>query len=486
MDSNAHTLVLDVGKSNAKLVLFNAEGDVIARRVRANRSVQTPHYLALGLDALQAWVLESVPTLPEHARIGRIGITTHGAAFCAVNGSGLALPAIDYEWDGYGDLRADYASRIDGFETTGTPLLPLGLNAGLQLYWLQQTQPEAWQGIEAWLPYPQYWAWWFTGVAVNEVSSLGCHTHLWQPARNRFAPWAVREGLVERFPPLRRAHEAIGPVRPALAERLGLPAGCVVHAGLHDSNACLARHLHALPGASVVSTGTWCVVMTPGVTGSERALDPAREQLLNQSIEGRPVPTARFMGGREFAHLCHGADPALATERALHEVLEAGWLVLPGHDAGPAASFGQAGEIVRGDQPMGSAPQVVPLHLRPALAAMYCAMMTTRILFDLLPPALRGHPQRSDALSVVVLEGPLADNPAYAAALSALLAPLAVVRSQDEVEGTARGAWLSTRWAMPSHGRDAYASVPPPTAQVSHSLLQRFRQWSTAADEALV
>ena len=30
MNRHPHTLVLDIGKSNAKLVLFNAEGDVLA------------------------------------------------------------------------------------------------------------------------------------------------------------------------------------------------------------------------------------------------------------------------------------------------------------------------------------------------------------------------------------------------------------------------------------------------------------------------
>ena len=486
MGSGTHTLVLDIGKSNAKLVLFNAEGDVLARRVQANASVEADGYTALGTEALRAWLLDAMPTLPERRQIGRIGITTHGAAFCAIGEHGLALPPMDYEWDGYGSWRERYTALLDGFEVTGSPQLPLGLNAGLQLYWLQQNRPQDWARLRHWLPYPQYWAWWLTGAVANEATSLGCHTHLWQPARNAFAPWAVRQGLTERFAPLRLAHETLGPLRPELATALGLPAGCQVHVGLHDSNACLARHLHALPGASVVSTGTWTVIMAPGVPADTLTLDPLRDQLFNQSIEGKPVPTARFMGGREFAHLCHGADPALATERALHEVLEAGWLALPGSDAGPNTLFGQAGEIVRGDQPMGVAPQVVPLHLRPALAALYCAMMTTRILLDLLPPALRAHAPQGDDASVVILEGPLADNPAYAAALSALLAPLAVVRSQDEVEGTARGAWLSTRWAMPPHGRDAYASVPPPAAPVVQRLQERFRRWSTVADDALV
>ena len=50
-------------------------------------------------------------------------------------------------------------------------------------------------------------------------------------------------------------------LRPELASRLGLSPDTVVKVGAHDSNACLARYLHTMPGATVVSTGTWVVVM---------------------------------------------------------------------------------------------------------------------------------------------------------------------------------------------------------------------------------
>ena len=459
MDSNAHTLVLDIGKSNAKLVLFNAEGDVLARRAQANAPVEVDGYTALGTETLQAWLLEALPTLPERRQIGRIGITTHGAAFCAIDDEGLALPPMDYEWDGYGPWRDRYTALLDGFEVTGSPLLPLGLNAGLQLYWLQQNRPVAWARVRHWLPYPQYWAWWLTGVAANEATSLGCHTHLWQPARNAFAPWAVRQGLTERFAPLRLAPEALGPLRPELAATLGLAPDGRVHVGLHDSNACLARHLHALPGASVVSTGTWTVIMAPGVPADALTLDPLRDQLFNQSVEGKPVPTARFMGGREFAHLCHGADPSLATLRALRDVIDAGWTALPEDSAQPGAAHGRVAELRQGERRVGNRPGEVPLHLRPALGAWYCALMTAQTLRELLPLG-----QTTEAAHTVVLEGPMADNPAFVTALAALLAPMRLLRSVDKVEGTARGAWLSTRWDEPAGEGARYAEVPLPDA----------------------
>ena len=469
MYANAHTLVLDIGKSNAKLVLFTADGEVMVRRVQGNASEAAQGYTALGTRGLHNWLLQAMPTLPERRFIGRICVTTHGAAFCALGKQSLVLPPIDYEWDGYGIWRTRYAALIDAFDITGAPLLNQGLNAGLQLYWLQQNRPEAWAQIQHWVPYPQYWAWWLCGEVASEATSLGCHTHLWRPTHHTFAPWAMRQGLVQRFAPLRLAHEVLGKVRPELARSLGLSDQCRVHVGLHDSNACLARHLRAQPGASVISTGTWTVVMSPSANAQHMRLDPARDQLLNLSVLGRPVPTARFMGGREFAHLCHGADPALATVPLLLEVLSAGWTVLPVDPVQSGQAHGRVAQVCLGDTCFGNEPERVPLHWRPALAAWYCALVTAQMVQALTPA-------QSPLVQPLIVEGPMALNTAYVTALAAILSPRLLSRSLDEVEGTARGAWLTAHWTQPTASM-RYAPVEVPDDAVIASIQAAWTQW---------
>ncbi|TGR16999.1 carbohydrate kinase, partial [Mesorhizobium sp. M8A.F.Ca.ET.197.01.1.1] len=88
-----------------------------------------------------------------------------------------------------------------------------------------------------------------------------------------------------------------------------------------DSNASLLPHLVSeQPPFSVVSTGTWVVSMAVG--GRKVELDPARDTLVNVNALGDPVPSARFMGGREFSLLTEGqrqdwteADVAAALAR---------------------------------------------------------------------------------------------------------------------------------------------------------------------------
>jgi sugar (pentulose or hexulose) kinase len=120
--------------------------------------------------------------------------------------------------------------------------------------------------------------------------------------------------LGRRVPPQRHAREALGPVTEEWITRTGLPRDCVVLCGLHDSNsALLAARGHAeivTNDATVLSTGTWFVAMrspAAGTTVDTSALAEARDCLINVDVQGAPIPSARFMGGRE-AELLAGLD----------------------------------------------------------------------------------------------------------------------------------------------------------------------------------
>ena len=110
---------------------------------------------------------------------------------------------------------ADYDAARPPFAETGTPRLPIGLNLGAQLFWQaagisRQNSPR----VARILMYPQYWAYRLTGVLANEVTSLGCHTDLWNSAPGDFSTLVDRQGWRQLMPPLRRASDRLGPVLP--------------------------------------------------------------------------------------------------------------------------------------------------------------------------------------------------------------------------------------------------------------------------------
>jgi sugar (pentulose or hexulose) kinase len=462
------TLVVDIGKSHAKLLIVDCAGAVVERHGRDNASVPSAlGYPALDIAGLGDWMAQAVRGSRYTAQCTRVIASTHGAAVVGLADDGVAWPPMDYEFDGYVHddapgqetsgvaLAQAYARVRDAFALTLSPDLPAGLNMARQLYWVQHRHPQAWAQTRCLLPYAQYWAWWLSGVAASERSSLGCHTQLWQPQEGAFTPLAVAQGWATLFAPLRCAWEVLGPVRPTLAHAWGLPANCQVHVGVHDSNACLARTLasaqaDALPttraarGASpaqaltVVSSGTWTVLMAPGAPTA--ALRADRDMLCNVDVLGRATPTARFMGGREFAHLLDGAAPDAGTPADLQNLLATQTMALPSFARHGGPFMDREGLVMRGTQHLpGGLSQWLSAGERAALAALYCAQVTAWLVRSLW--ADTALPTRA-----VVVEGPLAHNALYLSVLQALLPDHICQASTDAMEGTARGAWLLCHW----------------------------------------
>ena len=293
--------VVDIGKTRSKLSLWAADGRRLAERDHLNASAaRVP--AQLDLAGIEAWLKRALAEAAREAEIAAIVPVGHGAAAVLMDGD-APVAALDYEADPPRNVAAAYEALRDPFEATLSPRLPGGLNLGAQFHWLERLYPAVWpRGGQA-LLWPQYWAWMLSGERASEVTSLGCHSDLWRPAERRFSDLARGRGWAERLGPLRHAADVLGQVRPALAAELGLPQRCVVHCGLHDSNAALhaARGLPELAGRpfAVVSTGTWVISMAVGGAGP-RAYDPAEDMLANVDVDSRPVPTARFMGGRDY------------------------------------------------------------------------------------------------------------------------------------------------------------------------------------------
>ncbi|MEO8722276.1 MAG: FGGY family carbohydrate kinase [Sphingobium sp.] len=221
-----------------------------------------------------------------------------GAPFC---------PPIDYEQPIPPEILAKYRTERDDFSLTGSPALPQGLNMGSQLYWLTQTHPLM-MARATLLPWAQYWAWFLTGNAVTEATSLGCHSDLWCPAQACYSPMARRLGWADQFAPLVSPDHVVGHLKPDVVAATGLPADVQVLTGLHDSNAALlaARGFPQIARneATVLSTGTWFIAMRlPAQPVGTATLPEARDCLVNVDAYGQPVPSARFMGGREIETL---------------------------------------------------------------------------------------------------------------------------------------------------------------------------------------
>lgn len=319
--------VIDIGKTNAKTVLH----DLSEHRDLAVRSVPNPvrtdgPYQHHDADALFDFVVDSLAAFAVEHAIDAISIAAHGACAVLVGENELVLPILDYEHPLEGS--EDYDRIRPPFAETLSPAMANGLNVGRQLFWLQKRFPAEFARARHILPYPQYWAWRLTGIAVYEPTGLGCHTDLWAPREGALSSLVPHIGWSALFPPRRSAFDVLGPLKPELATRIGIQGRAVpVTCGIHDSNASLLPHLLAMPEPfTVLSTGTWVVSFAIG--GRPVTLDAARNTLAYVDVFGRPVPSALFMGGREFDMLTDHA-PETPDEATVARVIEGGLMVLP-------------------------------------------------------------------------------------------------------------------------------------------------------------
>jgi sugar (pentulose or hexulose) kinase len=408
--------VLDIGKTNAKVLvvdLVTGAEDVLARTPNAvRRDGPYPYH---DLDMLWGFALSGLK-LAALREVDAVSITTHGAACVLVDeAGGLALPMLDYEHGGPDTLAAEYEAVRPGFGETGSPRLPVGLNLGAQVFWLSRAFPDRFAKVRHVLMLAQYWSFRLSGVAASEATSLGCHTDLWNPWEGRFSSLVGRMGWERLFPPVRKAAEVLGPVLPSVAEATGLLAGRPVLCGIHDSNASLVPHLAEAP-CGVLSTGTWMIVMALG--GRPVELDAARDVLVNVNALGQPVPTARFMGGREMEEIMGGriVEPS---EGDLLGVLGGCAMAMPSlhPDTGPfpGKRFGWIG-----GEPEGGG--------RMAAASFYAALMGAECL-DL-----------AGAEGPVIVEGAFGGNLAFLRMLAT--ATGRVVRGSGQGAGTGLGAAL--------------------------------------------
>jgi len=344
------TIVLDVGKTLSKLSLWTSEGQLLERRTRAN-----PRDGTLDTAGIEGWIEATLREFSGLAHVGSLIPVGHGAAAVVLRDGKLVQAPLDYEAPIPERIRAKYEALRDPFPNTGSPALPLGLNLGAQLFYQESLHPTLFTGRAMVLPWPQYWSWLLSGVAASEVTSLGCHTDLWNPLTGSHSDLSVSRGWAQHLAPLKSAGAILGPLLPQWASRTGLPPDTQIYCGIHDSNAALhaARGFPQIAGhpATVLSTGTWFVAMrilnqhgrntdgsapTAGDAFDMATLPADRDCLVNVDALGSPVPSARFMGGREI-ELLTGLDtrrldlqpdqPALLD--AVGRVLARGARVLP-------------------------------------------------------------------------------------------------------------------------------------------------------------
>lgn len=415
--------VLDVGKTNLKVLVATADGQPVEAVSRSHDLLRPAPYPSIDIDAVVSWFLDILSEFAQRHRIRALIATGHGGGGVLIDDHGPVLPMMDYEAvtpqavDESYNLEAPPYSEV--FCRTGSGAMQLAK----QLLWQAEHNPVAFRKARYFLTTPQYVAWALGGRPASEISQVAAQGHLWDPRAERFSSVVRRHGWDRLFPAFAKAGEVLGHLAPELARRIGLPRDVEVLCGVHDSNANLFRYKAAgMANRAILSTGTWMIAFERSCP-LER-LDSTRAMVSNVDVDGRPIASTLTKTGREYARL--GGDELVADSEviaALPAVLARGTLPLPSfaeHD-GLFAGSANRGRII-GAQPANAAE-------RRAIAALYAAFTAHTCLSYL------------DSCAPIVVDGGFATNVPFGRLLAGLRPgqPLAMSRSKD---GTALGAAL--------------------------------------------
>ena len=277
--------VFDIGKTNKKVFLWSTAFEIVFEKQQTfDEIVDEDGFACEDLAALQQWIIDTFTELfqmPEFELIG-LNFSAYGASFVYVNGAGDPVAPL------YNYLKPvstpfpykDFGGENEFARKTASPILG-NLNSGLQVY--ESTFRPFWSEVFKALHFPNYLASLFTGRLVSEITSIGCHTALWDFDAGQYHPWVSK--IEDKLAPISTESSL---------EIDGIHYGL----GLHDSSAALVPYLRSISDNFVLlSTGTWCIAMHPFNESPLHADELANDVLCYLQPNGKPVKASRLFGG---------------------------------------------------------------------------------------------------------------------------------------------------------------------------------------------
>ncbi len=286
--------IFDIGKTNKKVFLFDED-----YKIRFEKSVHLQEindedgFPCEDIHALTQWVQDSFTELLalKEFEIKAVNVSAHGASFVHIDEAGTPVtPLYNYLKPFPEELKKKFYSAYGGEDEfariTASPVLG-HLNSGMQLYWLKYERAKIFKQIKYSLHLPEYISYLFSGQPASGITSIGCHTNLWDFTSNHYHAWVAKETILNKLAPLKSSNKADH-----------TNTSCKVGIGLHDSSAALIPYLQYFKEPFILlSTGTWSISLNPFNHSVLTPEELKQDCLSYLSYDGHPVKAARLFAG---------------------------------------------------------------------------------------------------------------------------------------------------------------------------------------------
>nr|WP_315241643.1 FGGY-family carbohydrate kinase [uncultured Flavobacterium sp.] len=288
--------IFDIGKTNKKVFLFDENYKIVwEKSVNLDETVDEDGFPCENIDVLKKWILERLSEIKElnNYVLKAINFSTYGASFVYIDEEGNSLtPLYNYLKDYPEELKNGFYKKYKGEEVfavkTASPVLG-SLNSGMQIYRLKEEKPELFEKVKYCLHLPQYLSFLLTGEAYTDITSIGCHTNLWNFKKMKYHKWLKNEGIKEKLPP-------IHPGRDVIKKENDLAVGI----GLHDSSSAIIPYtINFTEPFVLLSTGTWSISLNPFNNKSLTFEELKNDCLCYMQYTEKPVKAARLFSGNE-------------------------------------------------------------------------------------------------------------------------------------------------------------------------------------------
>ncbi|OQP63619.1 FGGY-family carbohydrate kinase [Niastella populi] len=291
--------IFDIGKTNKKLFLFDEQYNIVLEKSEQFAEITDEDGDACeNLAALTQWVLTCLHDVfhDNKYQVRALNFSTYGASFVHIDKEGKTVaPLYNYLKPYPAALQEGFYKKYGGEISfsihTASPILG-NLNSGMQLYRLKHQHPALFEKIHYSLHLPQYMSFLVTGRAYSDITSIGCHTGLWNFPQNHYHEWIYREAINEKLANIFPSDQLM----PSQFQGEALLTGV----GLHDSSAALIPYLfHFTAPFVLLSTGTWCISLNPFNQTRLTYEELQQDCLCYMEYRGKPIKASRLFAGYE-------------------------------------------------------------------------------------------------------------------------------------------------------------------------------------------
>src|SRR5260370_22560363 len=188
--------IFDVGKTNKKLFLFDENYKIVYERSACLAEITDEDgFPCENLESLRSFIFDSLNEISKlkEFKVKAVNFSAYGASLVFVDKEGSSLtPLYNYlkplpeklsqqlyhEHGGEKQFAADTASPVLG-----------SLNSGLVLFKLKKENPEVFGRLKYALHLPQYLSFLLSGSFYSDITSIGCHTAMWDFNKNNYHKW---------------------------------------------------------------------------------------------------------------------------------------------------------------------------------------------------------------------------------------------------------------------------------------------------------